>query len=807
MNMKSCGAVALLCLIPLPALLAESPADKTPVAASAEVVRLEFREQPWPEVLRWLAEKSQLNLDWQELPEGTLNLTSSTEYSLAEAHDLINMQLLARGYTLLVGGEVLRVVSLENLDPTLVTRVEPDQLATLQRHQFVRVSFPLTWMIAEEAAAEFSPLLSPHGKLHPMSSTNRLEAVDAVVNLRALQRLLTQAEHEEGRREQIVEFRLEHRRAKDIAPKVRQLLGLPADESADPSLSQIDIEQTRFRAAALEQLGAGAKPLMTDRPNVHLVVNDDENSILVHARTDKIAIARQAITALDKPLPPKESPWENVNRVKTHDVEGFDAATIVSVVNSMREAGKMDEQTHVDHEAAFNRLIVYATPEDHLTVANLIRNFKSETRKAEVIPLVSLDPHYATNAVMTVLKNPARPAKIQGTASNGKFQIEPDATNNRLLLWATPDETAEVRDFLKQLGESFVRMTSEQQLHIVSTRGVGLAAIESQLQSVWSQVSEAPLVIEKSPVSSATVEEETEKKTPSDDPPAAADPSASVNPVDDRVLHSPAHVVLVAQQADAEAPPGPAPVQLIESSDGRVVIASQDPRTAAAAKALLEGLLPPSTAVRLVKLQNAEARDVKEQLTAMLKQASPTQSSTLAPLQAFSVEVDGRTNSLIIQNVSDEQSRLIDKMLPLLDAPAPKDQELDRVQQIYQVKNADAAEIAETLKEVYRDLLSRSDKTFTANINHQQLGYSSSSGSIKKEPQYQGLLSISADIDSNKLILSAPAYLIEEVMELVERLDTGPADSSIGVVQLSPGMNSAAIREALNGVLEKRKQK
>src|SRR5687767_8214431 len=102
------------------------PAPQTPVSAAAvtndpnKPVRLDFQGQQWLPVLEWLAKVRTLNLDWQTLPEGTVNLASAKEYSVDEAEDLINMQLLSRGFTLLQHGEVLRVSPLKNLDVTLV---------------------------------------------------------------------------------------------------------------------------------------------------------------------------------------------------------------------------------------------------------------------------------------------------------------------------------------------------------------------------------------------------------------------------------------------------------------------------------------------------------------------------------------------------------------------------------------------------------------------------------------------------------------------------------------------------------------
>ncbi len=64
-------------------------------------VQFSFRNQPWPEILRWLAEVSNLSLDWQELPGDYLNLATQRPYTLVETRDVVNRHLLSRGFTLL----------------------------------------------------------------------------------------------------------------------------------------------------------------------------------------------------------------------------------------------------------------------------------------------------------------------------------------------------------------------------------------------------------------------------------------------------------------------------------------------------------------------------------------------------------------------------------------------------------------------------------------------------------------------------------------------------------------------------------
>jgi hypothetical protein len=903
----------------LPGTGTDRPATVGAKHSPGETVRLEFRDQPWMAVLEWLAETRKLNLDWQQLPQGTLNLVSTKEYSIEEAEDLINMQLLARGFTLLQRGEVLRVAPLAKMDITLVPKVTPEELATLPRHRFVRVSFPLDWMIADEAANEFKPLVSPYGQLFPMASSNRLEAMDAVVNLRELHRLLTRAEADEGRRERVAEFRLEHRKAQEVAVKVRQLLGLPPQEAADVNtLTQLDIEKTKLRSEAVKQLGTSAQPLLQDKPDVHLVVNEEENSILVNGRPDKIEIARQAIQAMDKPLPPGESAWESINRVKVYEVNGFDPSTVAQLMQSLQRRGNLDKDTRIQHEAAYNRLVVFASPEDQVTIANVIASFRTQGRRAEVLPLARIDPQYASKAVQLVLKNPDRPQSAPGVASEGKFQVEPDVKHKRLLLWATPAEVAEVREFLTRLGESFSTAQAGTQMHVVHLRGAKAAEVTKRLKRVWNEISDAPLVVEGEPAEPAVLSA-AQLATPVTQPaaiapvasqpvatasttvaqpdattasvaqptasaesiiqtaatvaqPAASNPSITqaaapppavtqsaapapattqpaqvtqppasntqpaapatpasetdktIEPMSDRTIARPTAQFVVqqkpvsepaaVQQAASEvtqpaldvtsANTEPmAPVRVITGEDGDMVIVSRDPVAAETAKEFVEQIVPGEGDVQVIQLKHAQATMVKTQLDTLLEHTRSYDSSTLSSDSPLRIESDLRTNRLIVQHATARQMRLINEMVPQLDQPEQEDSRLVRQQRIYRAQRKRAAEIAEIVKEVYRDLLSSSDKVFAGRETSQPFGYNRALAATTKSPEYQGLLAVGVDDEGNTLILSAPAYIMEEVMKVVLLVDASAGGERVVVVPLKAGTARASLGEALKRMLAK----
>ncbi len=85
-------------------------------------IKFNFHGQPWPDVLQWLAIIGGYSLDWQELPNDYINVSSSKEYSLAEVLDLFNRLLFDRGYTMVLQGQVMSVVKIEKLDPSLLAR-------------------------------------------------------------------------------------------------------------------------------------------------------------------------------------------------------------------------------------------------------------------------------------------------------------------------------------------------------------------------------------------------------------------------------------------------------------------------------------------------------------------------------------------------------------------------------------------------------------------------------------------------------------------------------------------------------------
>ncbi len=782
-----------------------------PAGASSEPVTLQFRDQEWLPILKWLAGELNLNLDWQQIPEGNVNIFTTGPCDLAHAEDLINMQLLARGFTLLKRDEILRVVTLKDIDITLVPHIEPSELSSRNPHDFVRVSFSLEWMIAEDAAKEFQPLLSPYGKLFPIASANRLEAMDAVINLLELNRLLFRAEKDDVRRERVAEFKLQHRKAEEIVPKVRQLVGLPPEgQPSSSSQTQLDIEQARFKAEAVKQMGSNAKELLADKkPTIFVTVNEKENSILVNAPPNKIEVVRQAITALDRPLPESISPWETMSRVKVYEVNGFDPDTLSRLLASLQEQGNLAKTTRIQHEAAFHRLVVFASPEDQVAIGQIVDSFRVQKRSPAVIPLGGLDPIYAVKAIQLILKNPERATASASAGADGKFQVEADPENQRLLLWATAEEVAEVSQFLESLGEGDRLGQRDGRMHVVNLNGKSLAELEPILKKVWSQVSDVPVVVEST---KSNIEDDAsswnDQSTPDVD-------GSTTQPADRERLQHLTDVVaarfvsspLNSQEEDTKSSNASQPIlRILESEHGEALLLSRDSSAVDSAKMILEHLTKSRSQVRAIALKHAQASLVKQQLDAILLPTLVQHTSKLSTTQPLRIDVDARTNRLLIHHATARQLERIEEFVPLIDQPNHDDERLKREVVSYRFRHRRATEVIDVVKDVFRDLLSMNDRIFQASNSNRMQGYNRNLAATTANPEYQGLLAVGVDREANSLTISAPAYIIEEVLALVRSIDTPEDGPAVAIVPFSSNMMKSRRNETLLKILTEGKK-
>ena len=487
-------------------------------------LKFNFHGQPWLEVLEWLAAISNLSLDWQEVPGDYLNLRTQRSYTVDEARDILNRHLLDRGFTMLRNGEVLHVVNLKKLDPSLVPRVKPEQLDQRDPHEFVKVSFPLDWLLAETAVEELKPMLSPHGKLTTLKATNRLEAIDAVVNLREVHTLLLEEQSRDGQERLVREFRLQFTKASEVHELLLALLGVEKKSSSKGggrggdggmSAEQMMMMQQQ-QAMMMEQMGVqqqgggGGRPprAAKEEAKVQLVVNQRENSILAHAAPDRMAVIAQAVKTIDVQSSRESSLLKNVNRIQVYRLAALDPESLVKLLN---ENGNLDPLTQLEVDKKNKAIIAYASLADHVTIRMLTEKLDGSDRRFEVLRLRKLEADYVAGTIEFMMgqgekKQPQRRSYYDydffgGFGGRGndekdetrKFRVDADVEHNRLLLWANEIELQEVQHLLVKLGEIPPAGGNRETLRVIDVSPEEEAEFLKRLRRTWPSIRPNPL--------------------------------------------------------------------------------------------------------------------------------------------------------------------------------------------------------------------------------------------------------------------------------------------------------------------------
>lgn len=887
-------------------------------------VRFNFHNQPWQGVLEWLADISNMSLDWQELPGDYLNLTTQLSYTVEEARDLINQHLFARGFTMLDRGEVLTVVNLEKLDPGIVPRVTPEKLDSLGDYSFVKTSFALDWLLAQQAAEELEPMISPHGKLVPLSATNRLEAMDVAVNLRELRHLLSEEQSPSGQERLVREFELKHARADEVVGQLKGLLGEGQGSSLLAGLPpemmqqmQQQMQQMMARMQQQQQQNSKGGPRFTDEPKANFVVNQRKNSILVNAPPDKMAIIEQAVKALDVPTHGPGSVLSQMSRWQVYRLAAIDPQPLVE---TLRELGGLEPTTRLEIDRENNAIIAYASLADHVTIKALIDRLDGSGRRFEVITLRRLPADYVAGTINFMMTgeeaqnesrnrwNPWDRSRRSNDAGNNKFRVDADVENNRLLLWANDIEIDEVRNLLVKLGELPDEQSGGDRMRVIEVVSPEEAdRILEELQRQWPQVAPNPLDVEKAPVpeseprpgrnqSPNTTPEPESEQSPSggETSPVQATADQTAQPMHlvsgQTAGASPPELVALLESANAQPleslapevspavdapdqpdqgdsandanqaeelpasgaseevlgnknegqpspedftpyggmPREPAPVRVYRGPDGRIVISSRDPQAVARVEDLISGLRSRQPDYRIFRLRYAWAYGVAQILEDVFSEQTeetsrsrispwyydpwsqrdsgqqPTRLSSRRPVEFIS---DSDSNTILVKHATAEQLREIEELIEFYDQPPPTDSQSIRQTRIFQIKYSEAETIAEAIKDVYRDLLSSNDKAFAQQSRDRpSMSYSiflsDDSSEDQRAPKFKGLLSVGVDDHSNSLIVSAPAFLMTDVEEMIESLDKAaePTYTTVEVIPLGKSVSADNVRETLSRV-------
>lgn len=485
------------------------PADPNELKATVGddgKVGFQFRNQGWVDLVRWLSDISEQPIDWQELPGDTVNLISPERLTVSQTADLINRHLLARGYTMLDLEGGIAIVKTDSVNPGMVRRIAPDELSQLEDHRFVRTMLDAGWLSAEKLAEELKPMLSSAGKLTPLATTNRIEVMDVAVNLRQVARLLSEERDAASRDALAPEFRLRHIPAEEAKQLLEEFLGVEKKDSAPMSPQQMQMMQ-RMQQMQQQNGQKGGTP-KTDT-EISIVANTRQNSVLIRAPLDRVAVAAEFIKRIDVPGGSLRSLTDATSRVEVFRLVSLDPEKLIEIAQEMNV---LEPTTRVRVDKDNSAVIVSGAAADRFIIKSLIERLDGGKRRLEVLQLRRLGAAEVAESIAFLMgqdpededNNSRSRYSYYGWGNNNddededkdKFRVTANVAYRQVLLWANDTEMEEVRSLLIKLGELPPPGGSSRTTRVIEASATPetLEYLE-RLRSRWQQLSGSDLIL------------------------------------------------------------------------------------------------------------------------------------------------------------------------------------------------------------------------------------------------------------------------------------------------------------------------
>ena len=822
------------------------------------MLQFQFRDQAWPDVLQWVADVSGLALDWQELPADLLSIATPSKMSLLETRDVLNRHLLARGFTILEFPGVLQVVKTKEINGSLVPRVEPQDLESLPENRFVRTTYRLDSLVAQDLIEELKQLISPNGSIRALTKTNRLEAMDTAANLAEIHRILSQEQSDAVLNNLAREFELQHVRATEVREQLAQFLKLEPSKSTPPVPGRMSPEDMEARQQMMIQQQMAAqqarqgvpKPPPATRSEVYLIANSRRNSIIVNAPPDKMAIIAAFITRVDV-ANSNEQYQALATRMKVYRLASIDPKLFFS---SLMALNVLEPTTRLEADDKNKSMIAYASLADHLTIQETLKKLDGSARQVEVISLRRLRADEVAGTVRLLMgldqdkkDDSSRRSffydpyaqRNRDDSSKDALRVGVNTNSNQLILWANEFESQEIRKLLEKLGEIPPEVRSDQTLRVIEgNRSPQMREYLEKLQKTWSQKGIQLEIPDASEFQEEPSQSPSSPPDPSPTSPSPTSPPAKLPEISnvgqiqiDPRVHPEVLLVNTQSLAPSQAPAENKKIKIRFDDQGNLVLESSDPKELDQLEEWMLTNSPPEREYEVFHIQHTRPYWIKLNLEDYFKEDSGKKDSDLlfrwifdmdAPKQDDGPQLgkkrklkfmsDSDSNTLLVSGASDAQLKTISRLIALWDKPEKQDKQNLRFTKTVKVEYSKAQNITDAIKDAFRDLLSSNDKALARNQQDSGQGTGSKESKHRSEDsisdggmnyEFSGKLSLGVDAITNTIIVSAKGEdLLKLVCEMIEELDQKAMRNETVEVLKVNGTSTQALEKALKNLLK-----
>jgi type II secretory pathway component GspD/PulD (secretin) len=369
-------------------------------------------------------------------------------------------------------------------------------------------------------------MISSNGRLTALTTTNRIEAMDAAINLRQVASLLEQERNQSSRNALAPEFRLRHIAAEKAKEMLEAFLGVEKKQNTPMTPQQMQMMQQM-------QQRSGGKPMPAPKKaEISIVADTRQNSIFIRAPVDRIAIATEFINRIDVPGQGLASLSDIESRVQVFRLASIDPEKLIEIIGEMNV---LEPSTRLRADKTNQALIVSGSAADRYIIDRLIKRLDGSGREFEVLQLRRLDATEVAESISFLMgkekdddsNSSSRRYSYYGYGygrgeeeekNEDEFRVAANSRFRQVLLWANESEMEQVRNLLIKLGELPPPGGSTRTIRrIDATSGPETYDYLMRLKQQWSQISDAPLELPDStefidPVSRDVDEETTDSE-------------------------------------------------------------------------------------------------------------------------------------------------------------------------------------------------------------------------------------------------------------------------------------------------------
>jgi type II secretory pathway component GspD/PulD (secretin) len=783
-----------------------------------------FRRAPWERVLQLFADGAGLTLDMQRVPPGSLTHLDQKEYSATRALDIINGYLIRKGFGVVRKDGFLVVVNLdEQLDQSLVPEVSLDELQqtgedqSVGDNQLVTVRLHVEGLDTARTAQEIEALLGPWGSMIALTQSQIIMVTDIGANLRRILGLLENAARPDE--STFVSYHLKNIDVEDAEPLLLTQFGM---RQAATNVSS-SAESGRYRDRRSRDDREAPPVAAASVESLQVASDVRTNSLLVTGTAAQHELVKTILVAIDVGESPDGKPLSRTGRrgkyLSVYDVSSSDAREVTKTLDAIMPGVVVNE------DGRNGKIHIMATEREHEEVALLIRQLDGAggRQSVAVIALVKMDPLMAASTLRSLFIS-------EGTEAP---TIETDLYGRRLIVRGEPEQVAQIKSVLAELGEdgSGVRPPSQDGLRRrYSLQGRSPDEFLRILQDAWQEAESNPIRIvvpaRSGPVrerrtSDGTVNdseaESPQQSLPQDAP--VSDPSAQLN------MPAGGYFTVGVQENSETLPP-----VVITVLGDDLLLTSEDPEALDRLEELLDSLqqtLPYRTRWTVFYLQSADATEAADLLaqifpsSSVASTAASTGGSILGSLansfsgigssladatglgslgenpQSLRIIPDVRSNSLLIAG-PDALLQDVWAMLRVLDSDDIPESLREMEQRTLTVEYADIRNVEGILREVFKPLM-EVPSTGGRQQENPLAAMLGAGGSTAKQPQVR--MTLGVDEQTSSLVISSSQAVFDDVKELVETLDKNAKDANrrIRVVQLK-NADPVLIQRSLTGL-------